>query len=200
MTGILNKKLPHPLTFEDLRNWSPEDMDIFEAKAGEGAPFFGSHLPVIQHLLESGIHAVVDIGCGAGIQGFLFRAAGIRYIGIERYEQNLRFGEFQTQDGSVVVKQACWPCKIPEAADVSTCISMYALGIAGEEDQAPATLAAMKKHFKRAYIVAFPHAQAHAQQIWGSTAQWLRPYESGDQWVQILQKKSFLSRLIKKAA
>lgn len=29
MTGILNKKLPHPLTFEDLRNWSPEDMDIF---------------------------------------------------------------------------------------------------------------------------------------------------------------------------
>lgn len=181
----------HTLTFEDLWKQSPEDMQVFVELTQKEGTFFSSHLLIIQHLLESGIQAVVDIDCGSGSQGYLFRAAGIRYVGIERYEKNLWFGELQLPDGSIIVKQGSWPCRIPETKGISTCISAYALGILGEENLASVSLAAMKRRFKRAYILAFPHVQATAQQIWGATTQWVRPYEPGDQWLQICEKRSF---------
>lgn len=186
----------HTLTLENLRRRSPEDIAVFESMQGDSGFLFGNTLLVIQNLLENGIDSVVDIGCGNGSQGYLFRAAGIRYVGIERFEKNLTYGEIHLPDDSIIIHQADWPCEIPEADGISTCVSMYSLGIRYEEHLAPAALKAMHKRFTRAYITAFPHAQAYAQQIWGSTLQWIRPYEPDGMWVQICERpKTLLERL-----
>ena len=119
------------LTFQYLRRLNPESIAKYESlceQEGVITDFYQDYLAVIQHLLKNDIHAVVDIGCASGVMAYMFQAASIRYVGIERCLENMVFGEFREKDGSIVVMHADWPCNIPEIVDINACVALYSIG------------------------------------------------------------------------
>ena len=176
------------LTFENLRRWSPKDMAKYDSmcrRSGVDTDYCQHYLPVIQHLLENNIHAVVDIGCASGIMAYLFRAAGIRYVGIEQCKENMEFGEFREKDGSVVVMNADWPCNVPEIAGIDTCIALHSIGTRGLRQVAPAQLRAIKRSFSHLCLKSFSDTQKLAQRILGNSV-WIVPdYRKRSQWTQL---------------
>lgn len=188
------------LSYDDLRRWSPEDIQKYDELCVLEGSFNvrnDIYLPVIQDLLANGIHEVVDIGCGSAAQAYLFRAANIRYIGIDNQMECLTFGPFREEDGSVLVKLADWPCEIPEAKGISTCVAMHSIGSRVIKHLAPMQIAAVKRRFNRFYLASFPDTQATAQQIFGSTKHWIHPTEDGAQWIQICERRKPFPQHIK---
>lgn len=178
------------LTFDDLSRRDPANMEKFYAlcKQENVSPITHyEYLQVIQHLLESGINAVVDIGCGSGEMAYMFRAAGIRYVGIEANKDNIRLGELREKDGSVAVLHAKWPCAIPEMDGITTCIAMHSIGTRSVAWRSRKEIEAIKSRFDRMYLISFADTQEVARDVFGTASEWIHPMEEGGQWIQICE-------------
>lgn len=142
-------------------NWSACDKALYQdyltrlEEAGVTAEYIACYHPIIQDLLDHGVKSVVDIGCGSGVQGYLFRAFGIRYVGIEGVDRNLRLGEVGETGDDLIIRKGFYPCDIPEAEGIDTALSMYALGSRDLWQYLPKQLLAIRKKFKTLYMATF---------------------------------------------